>query len=99
MTAPGGGAEIIPFLKTYVQLPASIAFTVLYAKLSNKYSQKNVFKGIVSTFLAFFAAFALVIYPNKAFLHPNVLADALALTAPKAMVSGIEEAISLVVGV
>lgn len=85
VTAPGGGAEIIPFLKTYVQLPASIAFTVLYAKLSNKYSQKNVFKGIVSTFLAFFAAFALVIYPNKAFLHPNVLADALALTAPKAM--------------
>ena len=45
-----------------------------YAKLSNKYSQKNVFKGIVSTFLAFFASFAMFIYPNQAFLHPNVLA-------------------------
>jgi len=34
VTAPGSGAEIIPFLKTWVNLPAAIGFTVLYAKAS-----------------------------------------------------------------
>lgn len=33
VTAPGSGAEIIPFLKTWVNLPAAIGFTVLYAKV------------------------------------------------------------------
>ena len=32
MTAPGSGAEIIPFLKTWVNLPAAIGFTIVYAK-------------------------------------------------------------------
>ena len=34
VTAPGSGAEIIPFLKTWVNLPAAIGFTILYAKVS-----------------------------------------------------------------
>ncbi len=34
VTAPGSGAEIIPFLKTWVNLPMAIGFTVLYAKVS-----------------------------------------------------------------
>jgi hypothetical protein len=33
VTAPGSGAEIIPFLKTWVNLPMAIAFTVGYAKV------------------------------------------------------------------
>lgn len=33
VTAPGSGAEIIPFLKTWVNLPMAIGFTVLYAKV------------------------------------------------------------------
>ena len=37
MTAPGSGAEIIPFLKTYVNLPAAIGFTVLYTKVGGWY--------------------------------------------------------------
>ncbi len=31
VTAPGSGAEIIPFLKTWVNLPMAIGFTVLYS--------------------------------------------------------------------
>tara|TARA_B100000787_G_scaffold157743_1_gene134705 strand:- start:252 stop:365 length:114 start_codon:yes stop_codon:yes gene_type:complete len=31
VTAPKSGAEIIPFLKTYVNLPGAIGFTVLYS--------------------------------------------------------------------
>lgn len=34
VTAPGSGAEVIPFLKTYVNLPMAIGFTVLYAKVA-----------------------------------------------------------------
>ena len=33
VTAPGSGAETIPFLKTWVNLPMAIGFTVLYAKV------------------------------------------------------------------
>jgi len=32
VTAPGSGAEVIPFLKTWVNLPMAIGFTVRYAK-------------------------------------------------------------------
>lgn len=82
VTAEGSGAEIIPFLKTYVQLPASIAFTVIYAKLSNQFSQKNVFRGIVATFLTFFGAFSTLIYPNRMALHPTAWANEVATWAP-----------------
>ena len=33
VTAPGSGAEIIPFLKTWVNLPAANVFTVGYAQV------------------------------------------------------------------
>ena len=36
VTAPGSGAEIIPFLKTWVNLPMAIGFTVLYAKVHTR---------------------------------------------------------------
>jgi len=82
VTARGSGAEIIPFLKTYVNLPGAIGFTVLYSKLTNKYSRENVFYGVVSTFLAFFAAFAFIIYPNMNLLHPHAFADMLTAALP-----------------
>ncbi|GFH06016.1 ADP,ATP carrier protein, partial [Haematococcus lacustris] len=34
VTAPGSGAEIIPFLKTWVNLPMAIGFTIGYAKIT-----------------------------------------------------------------
>ena len=82
VTAPKSGAEIIPFLKTYVNLPGAIAFTVLYGSLSNRFSQPQVFRGVVSTFLGFFAAFAWVLYPNIGALHPHGLADSAARILP-----------------
>ena len=36
VTAPGSGAEVIPFLKTWVNLPMAIGFTVLYAKVRQR---------------------------------------------------------------
>eukprot|EP00816_Leptocylindrus_hargravesii_P004107 CAMPEP_0196803526 /NCGR_PEP_ID=MMETSP1362-20130617/2947_1 /TAXON_ID=163516 /ORGANISM="Leptocylindrus danicus, Strain CCMP1856" /LENGTH=539 /DNA_ID=CAMNT_0042175177 /DNA_START=62 /DNA_END=1681 /DNA_ORIENTATION=+ len=82
VTAPGSGAEVIPFLKTYVNLPAAIGFTVLYSKLCNKMEQKDVFYTCTFPFLAFFSAFAMFIYPNVNVLHPNALIDRLAGILP-----------------
>jgi len=82
VTAPGSGAEIIPFLKTYVNLPSAIAFTALYANLTNKHSSENVFYIVTSAFIAFFGLFAAVMYPSRGLLHPNAFADKLAGSLP-----------------
>ena len=58
VTAPNSGAEIIPFLKTYVNLPSALGFTVLYSYLCNQMSSEKVFYVLISSFLAFFGAFA-----------------------------------------
>jgi len=82
ITAPGGGAEMIPFLKTYVNLPSSIGFAVLYGTLCNKMSTDNVFYLVMSSFVAFFGSFAGIIYPNRALFHPHQAADYLAKILP-----------------
>lgn len=84
VTAPGSGAEIIPFLKTYVNLPAAIAFTVLYSKMNNVMSPSGVFYACITPFLAFFAAFAGIIYPAREALHPHATANFLAEKLPLA---------------
>lgn len=61
VTAPNSGAEIIPFLKTYVNLPSAIGFTLIYGQLSNKFSAEKVFYTVMTGFLAFFGAFAGII--------------------------------------
>ena len=76
------GAEVIPFLKTYVNLPGAIAFTVLYSKMTDRMSQKNVYRSIVVSFLAFFASFALILYPNAASIHPHAFCNTLAAALP-----------------
>jgi AAA family ATP:ADP antiporter len=82
VTAPNSGAEIIPFLKTYVNLPAAIGFTLLYSRLCNTLPQDKVFYAVLTPFLMFFGAFGGLIYPNRMFLHPNGAADFLAQSLP-----------------
>jgi len=82
ITAPKSGAEVIPFIKTYVNLPAAIGFTGIYASMTNRMEQKDVFYNCVWPFLAFFSLFAVVIYPNRAVLHPHAFCDMLALHLP-----------------
>jgi len=82
VTAPKSGAEVIPFIKTYVNLPVAIGFTGIYAKMTDSMELKNVFYACVIPFLIFFTAFAGFIYPNRAFLHPHGLIDALAANLP-----------------
>lgn len=82
VTAPGSGAEAIPFLKMWGVLPLAVIFMLVYTKLSHVLSRRTLFYSIISTFIAFFALFTFVLYPMKEVLHPNILADKLKLLLP-----------------
>lgn len=71
-TGVGAGPEAIPYLKSIFVMASAIGFVVLYAKLSNLFSQEKLFYIIISSFLLFFGAFAFLIYPNIEHLHPNL---------------------------
>ncbi|KAG2590466.1 plastidic ATP/ADP-transporter-like [Panicum virgatum] len=77
VTAKGSSAEIIPFLKTWVNLPMAIGFMLLYTKLSNVLSREALFYTVIFPFIAFFGAFAFVLYPLRDAIHPTALADKL----------------------
>lgn len=77
VTAKGSSAEIIPFLKTWVNLPMAIGFMVLYTKLSNVLSKQALFYTVMVPFIAFFGAFGFVLYPLSNVFHPTALADKL----------------------
>lgn len=65
------GANAISFLKLYCVTPCAILFVVLYAKMSNVLKRENLFYVTVTPFLAFFALFGFVIYPNIDAFHPS----------------------------
>eukprot|EP00241_Pyramimonas_parkeae_P003658 CAMPEP_0114251692 /NCGR_PEP_ID=MMETSP0058-20121206/15411_1 /TAXON_ID=36894 /ORGANISM="Pyramimonas parkeae, CCMP726" /LENGTH=628 /DNA_ID=CAMNT_0001365521 /DNA_START=56 /DNA_END=1942 /DNA_ORIENTATION=- len=75
VTAPGSGAEVIPFLKTWVNLPMAIGFMIGYAKLVNVLAAETLFYVCIVPFLVFFASFAFILYPCRDILHPTALAD------------------------
>jgi len=81
VTAPGSGAEIIPFLKTWVNLPAAIGFTIVYTSLSNKLSNEQLFYTCIIPFIAFFGSFAFLMYPFKDTLHPTAFCEDLLANA------------------
>ncbi|KAK4534446.1 hypothetical protein CDCA_CDCA02G0471 [Cyanidium caldarium] len=71
LVVTAAGAEIIPFLKTYANLPAAVAFTVLYSKLTNAFSREQVFYMCIIPFVLFFLSYAWFLYPNMSWLHPT----------------------------
>jgi AAA family ATP:ADP antiporter len=77
VTAPGSGAEAIPFLKVWGVLPIAVIFMIVYSKLSNIFSKQKLFYSTISFFIAYFALFALIMYPNRDVLHPTAAADKL----------------------
>lgn len=83
VTAPGSGAEAIPFLKLWGVLPFAIIFMLIYSKLSNVLSKPKLFYTMISIFVGFFVLFALVLYPNREVLHPTEFADRLQAALPQ----------------
>lgn len=67
----GAEAEIISFIKLFGTMPAAILFVLLYSKLSNLLKRQTIFYLITGFFVAFFGAFAFIIYPNIDYLHPS----------------------------
>lgn len=65
------GPEAISFLKTYVVLPSAIFAMLVYIKLCNALSSRNVFYAVTTFFIAYFTFFGFVLYPNPGFLHPS----------------------------
>ncbi len=63
------GADIIPFLKTFLILPAAAAYVVLYAWLNRKFDSKTVFYIITGGFGLFFLFFGNILYPNANSIH------------------------------
>lgn len=76
------GAETIPFLKVWGVLPFAIIFMLVYSKLSNMMSKQKLFLSMIAFFGAFFALFALVLYPLRDVLHPVDLADRMQAALP-----------------
>lgn len=85
LVVTAAGAEIIPFLKTYCNLPGAILFTIVYSKLSNLMSRENLFYACIIPFVIFFFAFAFLMYPNLATLHPVASVAWLAARLPKSL--------------
>ncbi|KAG8070342.1 hypothetical protein GUJ93_ZPchr0006g43118 [Zizania palustris] len=77
VTAKGSSAEIIPFLKTWVNLPMAIGFMLLYTKLADVLSKEALFYTVIFPFIAFFGAFGYLLYPMRDAIHPTALADRL----------------------
>lgn len=71
MIVTAAGAPVVPYLKGLVVMPAAILFVILYTKLVNALSREAVFQLLIGSFITFFAVFAFLIFPNRAFLHPD----------------------------
>jgi len=85
VTAPGSGAEAIPFLKVWGVLPFAIIFMLVYSKLSNVMSKQKLFLSTIAFFGAFFAVFALVLYPFHDSLHPTELSNRMQAALPEGL--------------
>ncbi|MDR3670635.1 MAG: Npt1/Npt2 family nucleotide transporter [Holophaga sp.] len=70
VTAPGGGADLIPFLKVYGVIPMSVLYLLVYAKLSNGLSKQALFHTALAPFFLFFLAFAFV-FPVRESIQPH----------------------------
>lgn len=82
LIVPAAGAEVIPFIKVWLVLPAAVLVTFLFARLTSRYSQERVFYLMISGFLCCYALFAFVFYPLRDYLHPTHLADTLSVSLP-----------------
>src|SRR3989304_5030817 len=62
LTAKNSGAEVIPFIKVWGMLPATIAATWFYTRLTRFFRRENVFYVVISGFIAYFLLFDFVFY-------------------------------------
>ncbi len=74
ITAKDSGAEVIPFIKVWVMLPAAVIATMIFTYLTNRLKRSTVFYIVIGSFISYYCLFAFVIYP----MHEQLSADRLA---------------------
>jgi AAA family ATP:ADP antiporter len=75
ITNPELGIKAIPFLRTWVLVPATILFVKGYAVLSTRYSQPKVIYIILSAFLSYYLLFIFALYPNDEAIRLSSVAN------------------------
>lgn len=83
VTAKGGAAEVIPFLKTIGVVPGALLLMYIYSKLVNTVKKETVFYSMIGGFVSFFLLFTFVLYPASDYLHPHAFCDWLMTYLPK----------------
>jgi hypothetical protein len=82
------GVAAIPILKSWVTIPSSMLFFVLYSKLSHSsLSSRGQFLAVLICFSFFYILFAAVIYPFKHHISPSAWGQALREQNPKGSAS------------
>lgn len=82
MYAPSSGAEVLPFLKVWAMFPGTLLMTVVFTRLSNRYSRQTVTYILLSGFLIYFVLFVGVMYPFRHALEPTSLVATLQQKLP-----------------
>jgi AAA family ATP:ADP antiporter len=86
VTAPGGGADLIPFLKVYGVIPGSILYIFLFSKLSNVVDKEKLFIFSILPFLLFFMVF-IWLYLGRETIQPVGLVEHLQGRLPRGLLS------------
>jgi ATP:ADP antiporter, AAA family len=79
-------AEVLPFIKVWAVLPMAVVLTLVFTKLTNRFSQEQVCYMMTTGFLLFYALFAFVLYPKSDVFHPHALADSIQAMLPRGFV-------------
>ena len=77
------GAETLPFLASFVVLPISLGFFVMYGKMIERLPSRMIFYVAILPLILFYIFFTTVLYPNHMVLHPNWLVDAASAYVPQ----------------
>jgi ATP:ADP antiporter, AAA family len=85
ITAKNSGAEVIPFIKSWVMFPMSLLLTWVFIRLSNRFSREHVFYIMMGSFLVFFAFFGFIFYPRSEHFHLQSFANYLTGVLPEGL--------------
>lgn len=59
------GVEAIPILKSWLVIPCSVLFFLLYSKITSKFTKRKAFVIVLSLFVGFYLSFGIFLYPLK----------------------------------
>ncbi len=77
------GAEVINFIKLWVETPSAALFVIIYSKMCNVTTQERAFRYISYFFLGYFVLFGFVLFPYNNYINlSDNISNALILSFP-----------------